>query len=250
MRPLIFSSVLVGIFCTVFHTSLQASPTNLTGKWENPNLKNESINCKDADAPAPAVPVFVSGSLFAGFARNSVWLRASINTSGTIYFTLFDAPQPTITASDIKTYASTSGAQVTGEKSAVTAIDNQKQVQVFTASETPLNPSFTGTPYAGARFTGGIDFPGTYYYYIVAENTDGFSTIISGSGSTQFSTCSVASPGSNQTGSSAKLCGPRDVVMNVSFSSIPYDDPYTITARYYWDYEATALTGTAASVSP
>lgn len=171
---------------------------------------------------------FTPGSLFAGFARTSSWLRASMNEAGTIYFALYSSNPGTLTANQIRIDALNLGG--------VTASRIRGQAETFSAADTPDNPSFPGTPYTGARFTG-LTNNTTYYYAIVAFDVGDVNsgTVVQGSGITGNQPCIIGTPDSGQQGSDADLCGDRTVGFRMLFTGVQYEDPYTIRFAYLFD---------------
>lgn len=199
---------------------------------------------------SPAIN-FTAGSLFVGASRTSIWIRAAINEPGDFYVALYTADPGALTAATIRTHAITAGAQIVTEVPGISPVGLTSQQQQFTALNVPVFPSFTGTPYAGSRFTG-LTFGTTYHYRIVARDAGGtnFSPIISGSVTTANTSCTATSPGSNQIGSSATLCGPRNVTFNMSYTGIPYGDPYLLRFRYFFLFEASGFGGPTTDAVP
>jgi len=212
-----------------FNTYLSLASNNDGAKTEDCLITAEEFNTN----PLPSAAInFVGGSLFVGAGRNSLWLRAAINEPGNVYVAIYTTDPGAMTGAQIRTAAITAGVQnspVNGavEVAGTTPVGTFSQQQQFTAASVPSFPSFPGTPYAGTRYTG-LTFGTTYFYRIVARDAGGtnFSPIISGSIATAADVCGATSPGSNQFGSDAKLCGPRNVQFNMSLTGIAYGDPY------------------------
>lgn len=222
--------------------------------------KTTSYSIEEYDECAPYSPAinFTAGSLFVGVGRNSIWVRAALNEPGDFYVAIYTSDPGAMTGAQIRTAAITAGVQnspvngaveVPGVSSATATLNSQQQN--FTAANVPLVASFAGTPYSGSRFTG-LTFGTTYFYRIVARDAGGtnFSPIISGSIATAADVCSATSPGSNQTGSAANLCGPRTVQFNTSFTGIPYGDPYLIRYRFFFLYETNGTGAPVTEITP
>ena len=156
---------------------------------------NSCLTEYNARELTPAVD-FTPGSLFAGFARTSIWLRASMNEAGTIYFVLYDSDPGVLSANDIRNDVIAGvGANRVGVSS-----------ETFSADDVPDNPSFIGTPYTGARFTG-LNVGATYWYAIVAFDVGDVNsgTVIQGNDVTSNQPCIIGTPDSGQQGSDAIL---------------------------------------------
>lgn len=218
-------------------------------------VDSETISCsiEDYEEYAPFSPAidFTAGSLFVGVGRNSIWVRGALNEPGNFYVALYTADPGALTAATIRTHAITAGAQIATEVPGVSPVGTTSQQQQFTAANVAAFPSFPGTPYAGARFTG-LVFGTTYHYRIVARDAGGtnFSPIISGTITTAADVCGASAPGSNQFGSDAKLCGPRNVQLNMSYTGIPYGDPYLLRFRYFFLFEVNGIGGPPIDVFP
>jgi hypothetical protein len=135
-------------------------------------VDSETISCsiEDYEEYAPFSPAidFTAGSLFVGVGRNSIWVRGALNEPGNFYVALYTADPGALTAATIRTHAITAGAQIATEVPGVSPVGTTSQQQQFTAANVAAFPSFPGTPYAGARFTG-LTFGTTYFYRIVAR---------------------------------------------------------------------------------
>jgi len=218
-------------------------------------VDSETISCsiEDYEEYAPFSPAinFTAGSLFVGAGRNSVWVRAAINEPGDVYVALYTSDPGALTGATIRTHAITAGAQIPAERPGSSPVGTTSQQQQFTAANVPSFPSFPGTPYAGSRFTG-LVFGTTYHYRIVARDAGGsnFSPIISGTITTVADLCGAFAPGSNQFGSDAKLCGPRNVQFNMSLTGIPYGDPYLLIFRFHFLFETNGLGAPFSDVQP
>jgi hypothetical protein len=169
-------------------------------------------------------------------------VRGALNESGNFYVALYTSDPGALTAATIRTHAITAGAQIPAEVPGSSPVGTTSQQQQFTAASVPSFPSFAGTPYAGARFTG-LAFATTYFYRIVARDAAGtnFSPILSGSFSTGVDNCTVATQASSDIGSNANVCGPRTVQFNMTLSGIQYGDPYLLRIRYFFLFETNGI---------